>query len=186
MAGSLAWGAFTRYPASAAARVMLVVLPFENLPGEPQQEYLSDGLTEEMITQLGRMHPERLGVIARTSAMQYKNTQKGMDQIGRELGVAYLLEGSLRRTGDHVRVSAQLIQVRDQTHLWAESYERDLRDILALQSDVAQAIAREIEIKLTPQQRERLARARPIDPPAYEPYLKGRYFWNKRSEVGYT
>src|SRR3989442_12933451 len=100
---------------------MLAVLPVENLTGDSRQEYLSDGLTEEMITQLGRMHPERLGVIARTSAMQYKNTRKGMDQIGRELGVAYLLEGSLRRTGDHVRVTAQLIQSRDQSHLWAES-----------------------------------------------------------------
>src|SRR3989475_8860445 len=185
MAGSLAWGAFTRYPASAAARVMLVVLPFENLPGEPQEEYLSDGLTEEMITQLGRLHPERLGVIARTSAMQYKNTDKRTDQIGSELGVAYVLEGSLRRAGDRVRISAQLIQVRDQTHLWAESYERDLRDILALQSDVAQAIARQIELKLTPQQQARLARGRPIDPRAYELYSKGRYFWNKRSEEGY-
>jgi len=178
--------AFPRHAVLPADKIMLAVLPFENLTGDTRQEYLSDGLTEEMITQLGRMHPERLGVIARTSAMQYKKTQKGMDQIGRELGVAYVLEGSLRRAGDHVRVSAQLIQVRDQTHLWAESYERDLRDILALQSDVAQAIARQIELKLTPQQQARLAGARPIDPRAYELYSKGRYFWNKRSEVGYT
>src|SRR3989442_13174787 len=105
---------------------MLAVLPVENLTGDSRQEYLSDGLTEEMITHLGRMHPERLGVIARTSAMQYKNTQKGMDQIGRELGVSYLLEESMRRTADHVRVSAQLMQVRNQTHLWAEGYEHDL------------------------------------------------------------
>src|SRR5437762_1144114 len=178
--------AFPRHAALPADKIMLAVLPFENLTWDSRQEYLSDGLTEEMITQLGRMHPERLGVIARTSAMQYKKTQKGMDQIGRELGVAYVLEGSLRRAGDHVRVSAQLIQVRDQTHLWAESYERALRDILALQSDVAQAIARQIELKLTPQQQARLAGARPIDPRAYELYSKGRYFWNKRSEVGYT
>src|SRR5437667_5346086 len=157
----------TRHAVSPADKIMLAVLPFENLTGDPRQEYLSDGLTEEMITQLGRMHPERLGVIARTSAMQYKKTQKGMDQIGRELGVAYVLEGSLRRAGDHVRVSAQLIQVRDQTHLWAESYERDLRDILALQSDVAQAIAREIDLTLSPQQQARMASARPIDPRAY-------------------
>src|SRR2546427_824892 len=142
----IATGYFARlaFPVHAvlpADKIMLAVLPFENLTGDTRQEYLSDGLTEEMITQLGRMHPEQLGVIARTSAMQYKKTQKGMDQIGRELGVAYVLEGSLRRAGDRVRVSAQLIQVRDQTHLWADSYERDLRDILALQSDVAQAIA---------------------------------------------
>ena len=176
----------TRHAVSSGDKIMLAVLPFENLTGDTRQEYLSDGLTEEMITQLGRMHPERLGVIARTSAMQYKKTQKGMDQIGRELGVAYVLEGSLRRAGDHVRVSAQLIQVRDQTHLWAESYERDLRDILALQNDVAQAIAREIDLKLTPQQQARIARARPIDPRVYDLYSKGRYFWNKRSEEGYT
>jgi len=185
-AGYFARGAFTRHAVSPAGRIMLAVLPFENLTGNPQQEYLSDGLTEEMITQLGRLHPERLGVIARTSAMQYKNTGKRTDQIGSELGVAYLLEGSLRRVGDRVRVSAQLIQVRDQTHLWAESYERDLRDILGLQSEVAQAIAREIDLKLTPQQQARVARARPMDRQAYELYLKGRYFWNKRSEEGYT
>src|SRR5205823_1736514 len=178
--------AFPRHAALPADKIMLAVLPFENLTGDSRQEYLSDGLTEEMITQLGRMHAEQLGVIARTSAMQYKKTQKGMDQIGRELGVAYVLEGSLRRAGDRVRVSAQLIQVRDQTHLWAESYERDLRDILALQSDVAQAIAQEIDLTLSPQQQARMASARPIDPRAYELYSKGRYFWNKRSEEGYT
>jgi len=184
--GYVARFASPRHTVSPADKIMLAVLPFENLTGDARQEYLSDGLTEEMITQLGRMHPERLGVIARTSAMQYKKARKRTDEIGRELGVAYLLEGSLRRAGDHVRVSAQLIQVRDETHLWAESYERDLRDILALQKDVAQAIAREIDLKLTPQQQARLARARPVDPRAYEFYLKGRYFWNKRSEEGYT
>jgi TolB-like protein/DNA-binding winged helix-turn-helix (wHTH) protein/Tfp pilus assembly protein PilF len=178
--------ALTRHAVSPAEKIMLAVLPFENLTGDARQEYLSDGLTEEMITQLGRLHPERLGVIARTSAMQYKSTHKAADQIGRELGVGYLLEGSLRRAGDHVRVSAQLIQVRDQTHLWAESYERDLRDILALQSDVAQAIAWQIDVRLSPQQEARMARVRPIDPRVYELYSKGRYFWNKRSEEGYT
>jgi TolB-like protein/DNA-binding winged helix-turn-helix (wHTH) protein len=167
-------------------RVMLAVLPFQNLSGDPQQEYLSDGLTEEMITQLGRMNSERLGVIARTSTMQYRNTPKSVDQIGRELGVSFILEGSVRRTGDHVRISAQLIQVKDQTHLWAENYDRDLRDVLALQSDVARAIAHEIAVNLTPQQQNRLASARPVDREAYDLYLKGRYFWNKRSEDGFT
>lgn len=167
-------------------RVMLAVLPFQNLSGDPQQEYLSDGLTEEMITQLGRMNSERLGVIARTSTMRYRDTPKSVDQIGRELGVSFILEGSVRRTGDHVRVSAQLIQVKDQTHLWAENYDRDLRDVLALQSDVARAIAHEIAVNLTPQQQNRLAGARPVDREAYDLYLKGRYFWNKRSEDGFT
>ncbi len=186
VAGYFARVAFTRHTVSPRGRIMLAVLPFENLTGNWEQEYLSDGLTEEMITQLGRLHPERLGVIARTSAMQYKNTQKRTDQIGSELGVAYLLEGSLRRAGHRMLVSAHLIRVRDQTHLWAESYERDLRDILALQSEVAHAIAREIDVKLTPQEEARVARASPIDPRAHEFYLKGRYFWNKRSEEGYT
>lgn len=167
-------------------RVMLAVLPFQNLSGDPQQEYLSDGLTEEMITQLGRMNSERLGVIARTSTMRYRDTPKSVDQIGRELGVSFILEGSVRRTGDHVRISAQLIQVKDQTHLWAENYDRDLRDVLALQSDVARAIAHEIAVNLTPQQQNRLASARPVDREAYDLYLKGRYFWNKRSEDGFT
>jgi TolB-like protein/DNA-binding winged helix-turn-helix (wHTH) protein/Flp pilus assembly protein TadD len=168
-----------------AGRVMLAVLPFENLTGDTEQEYFSDGLTEEMITQLGRMHPERLGVIARTSAMQYKQTKKTIAQIVRELGVDYLLEGSVRRAGDRVRISAQLIQVRDQTHVWAENYERDMRDVLVLQDEVARAITQEIRIKLTPQEQARLTSPRPINPEAYEAYLKGRYFWNKRTEEGY-
>ena len=165
----------------AAEKTMLAVLPFDNLGGDPEQEYFSDGLTDEMITELGRISPERLGVIARTSAMRYKHTDKGIDEIGRELGVQYALEGSVRRGGNRVRITAQLIQVSDQTHLWAESYESDLRDILEVQSDVARAIASQIRIKLMPQEQARLARARPIDPEAYESYLKGRYVWNKRT-----
>ena len=175
---------------SAAGKVMLAVLPFDNLSGDRAQEYFSDGLTDEMITQLGRLHPQRLGVIARTSAMKYKHTGKGIGQIGRELAVQYVLEGSVRlsraesrgRAGHRVRITAQLIQVSDQTHLWAESYERDLGDILALQSDVAQAIANEIRIKLTPQEQARLASPRPVNPEAYEAYLKGRYLWNKMTQ----
>jgi TolB-like protein/Flp pilus assembly protein TadD len=161
-------------------KLMLAVLPFENLSGNKKQEYLSDGLTEELITQLGRLNPERLGVIARTSAMQYKSTRKSIQQIGRELGVAYVLEGSVRRSRNRVRVTAQLIQVSDQTHLWAQGYERELRDILALQRHVSQAVAKEIEIKLARQELSRLD-AGAINPAAYETYLKGRYLWNKRT-----
>lgn len=164
----------------APEKIMLAVLPFENLSGDKKQEYLSDGLTEELITQLGRLNPERLGVIARTSAMQYKSTRKGIQQIGRELGVAYVLEGSVRRAGNRVRVTAQLIQVTDQTHLWAQGYERELRDILALQRHVSQAVAKEIEIKLARQEPARRD-ACAINPAAYETYLKGRYLWNKRT-----
>jgi len=162
-----------------AGKIMLVVLPFDNFSGDPGQEYFSDGLTEEMIAQLGGLDPQRLGVIARASAMQYKHSGKGAAQIGRELGVDYILEGSVRREGGRARVTAQLIQVSDQTHLWAQSYERDLGHILALQSEVAQAIAHQIEIKLTPQQRARLASTRSVNPEAHEAYLKGIYFWNK-------
>jgi TolB-like protein len=168
---------------------MLAVLPFENLSGDPEQDYFSDGLTEEMITQLGRLQPERLSVIARTSAMTYKGSNKTVDQIGRELGVDYILEGSVRlsraksrdRDADRVRISAQLIQVCNQTHLWAESYDRDLRDILTLQSEVARAIVREIKVAVTPEETRRLASARPVNPEAYEAYLKGRFHWYKLS-----
>jgi len=166
---------------SHPSRIMLAVLPFENLSNNKSQEYFSDGLTEEMITQLGRMNPERLGVIARTSAMQYKSTTKKLRQIGRELNVSHILEGSFRRVGGRVRIAAQLIQVSDQTHVWAESYERGVSGILALQNDVAQAIARQIRIKLIPQERARLTALRSISPEAYEACLKGRYLWNQRT-----
>jgi TolB-like protein/DNA-binding winged helix-turn-helix (wHTH) protein/cytochrome c-type biogenesis protein CcmH/NrfG len=155
-------------------KVMLAVLPFDNLSGESEQEYFSDGLTDEMISQLGRLQPERLGVIARTSAMYYKGTNKRLDEIGRELGVDYVLEGSVRRDANRVRITAQLIQLSDQTQLWAESYERDLRDILALQSEVAQTVARQLQLKLTPQEQTRLATIGPVHPEAYEAYLWGR------------
>jgi TolB-like protein/Flp pilus assembly protein TadD len=163
------------------SKIMLAVLPFENLSHEKRQEYFSDGLTEEMITQLGRLHPERVGVIARTSAMKYKGTDKSIQEIGRELGVAYILEGSVRRDKGQVRIAAQLIQVSDQTHIWAESYQRWMRDILGLQCEVAGAIARQIQVRLTPQKRATIQAASELDPGAYEDYLKGRYLWNKRS-----
>lgn len=169
-----------------AAKVMLVVLPFVNLSGDPQDEYFSNGLTEEMITQLGNLNPGRLGVIARTSAMQYKDTHADIRQIAKELSVDFVLEGSVRRDGDRVRISTQLIQAGDQTHVWAEDYDRPLRDILALQSDVAKAVVRQIRLQLTPQETGRLASAPARDPEAYEQYLRGRYFWNKRSPDAYV
>ncbi len=168
---------------SPTGNVMLAVLPFQNLSGDSRQEYFSDGLTEEMITQLGRLNPKRLGVIARTSAMQYKSAGKSILEIGKELGVSFILEGSVRRAGHRVRIAAQLIQVRDQTHLWAESYERDLSDILVLQNSVASAIAKEIEIKVAPHERAHLAGAQAVKPEAYDAYLRGRFFWNKRTKV---
>jgi TolB-like protein/DNA-binding winged helix-turn-helix (wHTH) protein/Tfp pilus assembly protein PilF len=183
-ASYFAWRHPWRQAQPSAWKIMLVVLPFQNLSGDPGQDYFSDGLTEEMTTQLGSLQPERLGVIARTSAMKYKATQKSAAEIGQELRVDYVLEGSLRRLADRVRISAQLIQVKDQTHLWAKSYDRELGNILRLESEVAQAIAGEIRLKLTPQQQMHLAKRGPVNPEAYDSYLKGRYLWNMRTVEG--
>jgi TolB-like protein/DNA-binding winged helix-turn-helix (wHTH) protein/Flp pilus assembly protein TadD len=168
---------------SSPNRITLAVLPFQNLTPDPSQEYFSDGLTEEMITQLGGLNPERLGVIARTSAMHYKGTTEFAGQIGRELGVDYLVEGSLRRQGSRVRISAQLIRVRDQMHLWAQDYDRDSTDYLALERDVTHDIAAQIQLRLSAQPAARASP--PSNPNAYDAYLKGRFFWNKRSEQGH-
>lgn len=171
--------------APANGKIMLAVLPFENLSGNPEEEYFSAGLTEEMITQLSRLEPGSLRVIARTSTMQYQGARKSTLEIGRELGVDYLLEGSVRREGGKVRITAQLIDVKTQGHLWAEDYDRDLRDILALQSEVTRAIAQQIRLTLTPAGQARLQSARAVNTEAYEDYLKGRYFWNKRTVEGH-
>ena len=136
-------------------------------------------MTEEMITELGRMQPARLGVIARTSAMLYKNTQKDLGQICRELGVQYVLEGSVFRAGNRARITSQLIQCSDRTHIWADSAERDLVNIVSLQGDVAQAVAKNIKLALTPEQRTRLRARRLVNLEAYQAYLKGMYFWGK-------
>ena len=162
-------------------RTMLAVLPFQNLSNDPRQEYFSDGLTEETITDLGQLSPEHLGVIARTSAMAYKHTGKSVSQIGRELGVDYILEGSVRREGGKARVSAQLIRVSDQTHLWAQNYDRDLQDLLDVQNDLGKAIAEQVRANLTPQQKIELSRKRMVNPEAYDLYLKGRFYWNQRT-----
>lgn len=178
-AAYLAWQRVAPSPAPAERRLLLAVLPLDNWSGNPEQEYFSDGLTEEMTAEISRLHPERLGVIARTSAMKFKGAKKTVREIAQELGVDYVLEGSVRRDENRVRVTAQLIQVSDETHLLAESYDRDLRDILALQSDVARAIADEIRIKLTPEEASRLASTRSVDPEAHDAYLRGRYHWNR-------
>ena len=166
-------------PEMVPAYAKIAVLPFVNLSLDPQQEIFSDGLTEEMISQLGSLQPDQLGVIARTTAMQYKGTKKSAREIGTELSVDYVLESSVQRAGDRVRITTQLIGVHDQTHLWSESYDRDLRDILLLRRDVAQAVAHAVQIKLTPQQRAILAPARPLNPQAYDLYLKGMYYTEK-------
>jgi TolB-like protein len=161
----------------------IAVLPLANLSGDPEQEYFADGMTEELITNLGKI--SALRVISRTSVMRYKKTEKPLPQIARELGVDGIVEGSVLRVGDRVRITAQLIQAEQERHLWAESYERDLRDVLALQSEVARAIANEIRLKLTPQEQTRLASARPVNPEAYRLCLLGRFHWNKRTEEGF-
>jgi TolB-like protein/DNA-binding winged helix-turn-helix (wHTH) protein/predicted Zn-dependent protease len=162
----------------ANGRLMLAVLPFENLSGDPEQEYFGDGLTEEMITELARLGPGRLGVIARTSSNAYKRTHKPVDQIGRELGVDYLLEGSVRRAGDRVKVTAQLIQVKDQTHLWAEAYERRVADVLSLQDELSARIVGSLEARLV--EAGPPAALAATSPAAYEAYLKGRYHLGRR------
>ena len=171
-------------PAAAAKRIMLAILPFENLSNDASQEYFSDGLTEETITDLGELSPEQMGVIARTSAMAYKHTNKTVSQIGRELGVDYILEGSVRREGGRARVSAQLIRVSDQTHLWARNYDRQVQDVLEMENDLGKAIAEEVQANLTPVRQSGLARQRTFDPEAYDLYLRGRYYWNERTPAG--
>ena len=167
-------------------RTLLVVLPFENLSAGERYDYFSDGLTEEMITELARLSPERLGVIARTSAMQFKSTTKGIAEIGSELSVSHVLEGSVRREGERIRITAQLIRVSDETHLWAQSYERGRHDVLRVQADVARAVAMEIQLQLTPHDKQRLhaQKRRSINPEAHESYLRGRHFWYRRTEEG--
>jgi TolB-like protein/Tfp pilus assembly protein PilF len=161
-------------------KAMLVVLPFENLSGDQHQEYFCMEFTEELTTQLARLHPERLGVIAPTSARNAR--AKSIEQIGRELGVKYILEGSVtQHGGNEVHITAQLIQVSDQAQLWADSYSRSEADVLALQSDVAGAIARQIKITLTPQEQASLTVSHPVNPQAHDAYLRGRYEWNQRT-----
>ncbi|HEX3397742.1 MAG TPA: tetratricopeptide repeat protein [Steroidobacteraceae bacterium] len=182
--GYLAWRGSSGRIAPPSEKVTLAVLPFENLSGDSDQEFFSDGLTEEMIAQLGRLNPDRLAVIARGSVAKYKRSTLGANQIGGELHADYLVQGSVRRAADRVRITVHLIQVSDQTDRWADSYDRGLKDILALQDAVARTIAGQINIALTPAQASQLTTRRSVDPEAYEAYLKGRYYWNKRTAEG--
>ena len=162
-------------------RVMLAVLPFDNFSGQPEREYLSDGMTEELLTALGKLQPERLGVIARVTSMTYKGTSKPIDEIGRELEVDYVVEGSVRGTDDKTRVTAQLIAVSDQTHLWAETYDTDLRDLLDVQEAIARRIANALALELLGED----PRSTGSDvPDAYDHYLRGRYQWNRFTDEG--
>ncbi len=170
------------HPGTANPIRSLAVLPLQNLSGDPAQEYFADGMTEELTTDLSKIGAVR--VISRTSAMRYKSSNKSLPEIAHELNVDGVIEGSVQRSGDKVRITAQLIHAPTDTHLWAESYERDLREILSLQADVARDIADKIRIRLTPKEQASLSSAAVVDPAAYQSYLKGRYFWNMRTEEG--
>ncbi len=155
----------------------IAVLPLENLSGDPEQEYFADGMTEALIGDLAKIGS--LLVISRTSVMQYKGERKPLPEIARELGVDGIIEGTVMRDGDRVRITAQLIDARSDYHLWSESYERELSDVLALQSDVARTVAAQVRLELTPEDEVRLGTNPPVDPAAHEVYLRGRLFYLK-------
>ena len=185
--GYLQWTGARVHPQAMNGRVMLAVLPFQNLTGDAGQEFFSDGLTEEMIAQLGRLDPAHLGVIARSSVEKYKEKPEQVEKVNRELGVQYILEGSVRRGARNVRITAELVQTKDQTHVWAREYDRDISDLLALQAEIAKDIANEIRLTLGVPKPIEVAAA-PVAPKnmeTYELYLKGRYFWNKRTLAGF-
>jgi TolB-like protein/DNA-binding winged helix-turn-helix (wHTH) protein/Flp pilus assembly protein TadD len=168
------WIGWTHFYGRAHPIRSIAVLPLQNLSGDPAQEYFADGMTEELITELSRIHSLR--VISHTSVMEYKGTRKHLPEIARELGVDGILEGSVIRENDEVRVTVQLLDGPKDRHIWSESYERPLHGILNLQREVAEAVTRQIRITLTPEQEARLNAARTVDPEAYEAYLRGRYF----------
>jgi TolB-like protein/DNA-binding winged helix-turn-helix (wHTH) protein/tetratricopeptide (TPR) repeat protein len=182
--GYVKWRHMQSQQPATSGRLMLAVLPFENLTGDQAQEYFADGLTEEMIAQLGRIDAERLGVIARTSVVRYKGSGQQPQSIGRDLGVQYLLEGSVRRDAEKVRVSAELIRVGDQSPVWGKQYDRELSNVLALQAEIAQEIAAEIRLSLGGTRNSPSASKHQVTPEAYDLYLRGRYFWHGRSTEG--
>jgi TolB-like protein/DNA-binding winged helix-turn-helix (wHTH) protein/tetratricopeptide (TPR) repeat protein len=164
-----------------SSKMTLAVLPFENLSSDVDQDFFSDGFTEEMIAELGKLDPDHLGVIARTTTRLYKNAKKNVSQIRQELGVDYVLEGSIRRASNRIRITAQLVQTTDMTHLWAESYDRDVSDVLAIQSEVAMKIAHSLTLAL---KRPRTDSGQPASFPAYELCLRGKFFREQATEEG--
>jgi TolB-like protein/Flp pilus assembly protein TadD len=156
-------------------------LPFDNLSRDPDQEFFSEGLTQDIVTQAGRLNPDRLTVVADSSVAKYKGTSLSAKEIGKELNADYLVQGSVRRRSGRIRVTVELIQAQDQTDIWTESYDRELKDVLTVQDSIVRSIANQIHIALTEQQEKRLATPQQLSPAAYEAYLKGRYYWNKRT-----
>ena len=185
VSSAIALGVFVwqRHPPPSGPIESIAVLPLENLSGDPEQDYFADGMTVQLTADLSRLG--KLRVISRTSVMQYKNARKPLADIARELKVDGVVEGLIVRVGDKVRITAKLVRAtRDEENLWAQSYERDLHDILALQGEVARAIAAEINVSLTPQEEARLATGRRIDPAAHQSFLLGRYHFNRGIEEG--
>jgi TolB-like protein/DNA-binding winged helix-turn-helix (wHTH) protein len=178
----LSWRHSRATARAPSEKIMLAVLPFQNLTGDPQNDYLADGLTEETISQLGRLNPEQLGVIARTSVMGYKHKGARLDQIGRDLSVQYVLENSLRQSGNRLRLTAQLIQVKDQTHLWSQDYDYPTNDLLAVEDDVAKAVAQQIRLRLTSKQKAAVAQSHLVSPEAFDAYLQGHYYFERVSD----
>jgi len=174
------WRAIRFRPAPPASTCTLAVLPFLYLDPDPEGQYLADGMTEELTTQLARLEPRSLAVIARTSAVAYKSGTKSIAQIGRELGADHLLEGSVRRSGDRLRITAQLIRASDQTHVWAANYERSFGDVLVVEAEIARAVADGVHVVLSPVADDRLRHARTVAPDALEACLRGRYLlWSQ-------
>jgi TolB-like protein/DNA-binding winged helix-turn-helix (wHTH) protein/tetratricopeptide (TPR) repeat protein len=160
----------------------LAVLPLENVSGDVSQDYFADGMTDELITRLAQI--STLRVISRTSAMKYKHAPKPLSEVARDLAVDAVIEGSVSRSGDRVRITAEMIDAHSDKHIWSESYDEDIRDTLLLQSRVTRAIAKQIRTIVNPQEQLSLVKSKVVDPDAYEAYLKGRYFWNKRTREG--
>ena len=181
VAAATSWSVYRQVYSSPAIH-SLAVLSLENLSGDTSQDYFVDGITDELITRLAQI--SALRVISRTSVMTYKNARKPLDQIAHELNVDAVVEGSVSRSGERIRVTAQLIDVRNDKHIWAASYDEDIRDALVLQSRVTRAIAEQIRATVNSKEQLSLAKSRTLDPDAYEAYLKGRYFWNKRTGDG--
>jgi len=176
------WGwRVSRARAAFEHKTVLAILPFDNVSRDPAQDFFSEGLTEDIVAQVGKLNPHRLAVIARSSVAKYKASTLSAKEIGKQLNADYLLQGSVQRWSDRVRVTVELVQAQDQTDIWTESYDGELKDVLAVQDSVVRSIASQIHVTLTEEQEKRLAAPRQLSPEAYEAYLKGRYYWNKRT-----
>ncbi|HEX7123314.1 MAG TPA: winged helix-turn-helix domain-containing protein, partial [Gemmatimonadaceae bacterium] len=179
LAGALLWG--WKRTADSGTRVTIAVLPFDNLNGDPETDYLASGLTEDTIVSLGRIDPERVSVIGRTSMTAYRGTSKSLAEIGRELGTDYLVESSLRAESSHLRITARLIRVRDQVQIWSDSFDTSTSSVLGLQQEISSAIAEQVRTRLSPERQQALARRHTQNAEAYDFFLRGRYFLSQRT-----